>query len=120
MKISPTAGKILCEQITGEAVSAGGIIMPDVRSKNDQTYKYKVLKVGKERKKLTTNVKEGDVISVKQWSAFKFDDGLRHMAIVRFGDVLMSERANDAEEPKNKVELPDGAMLRELPVPILS
>jgi len=71
-KLTPIGGNILVKPMSEEKVSASGIVLPDTVDK-EKPQKGKVValgtgKISNDGKKLSFNVKEGDIVIFKKYS----------------------------------------------------
>ncbi len=82
MKLQPLADRIVARQLEAEAKTASGILLPD--SAKEKPMMAEVLAVGTEVKE----VKTGDKIVYKQYSATEFKLGSDEQFVIKEEDVL--------------------------------
>ena len=92
MKIKPLADKVVIEPIVEDEVTKSGIVLPDTHEK-EKPEKGKVIAAGPGRvtaegKKVEMNVKKGDNVLFKKYSAdeFKIDD--KEYLVVSEEDII--------------------------------
>jgi chaperonin GroES len=82
MTIHPLADRLVARQLEAETKTAAGILLPD--SAKEKPLMAEVLEVGKDVKE----VKKGDKIVYKQYSATEFKLGADEQFVIKEEDVL--------------------------------
>jgi len=92
MDITPTRGRVLVEIKTSENKSKGGVLLPEISSK-DHPNEGVVLAVGQGRldkkgKTITPQIKKGDKVIYSEYAGTEFEiEGRKHL-ILKEEDIL--------------------------------
>lgn len=91
-KIKPLGGNILVEAVEEESKTASGIVLPDTVDK-EKPQKGKIValgtgKVTEEGKKISFNVKVGDIVIFKKYSPDEIEIDNKEYLIMSEDDIL--------------------------------
>ncbi|EKD49287.1 MAG: hypothetical protein ACD_63C00197G0005 [uncultured bacterium] len=92
MTIKPLGDKVVIEPINEDVKTKAGIVLPDTHEK-EKPEKGKVIAVGSgkitlEGKRLPMNVKKGDKVLFKKYSADEFKIGSKEYLVVGEEDII--------------------------------
>lgn len=91
MKIRPLADKVLVERLEAEAVTAGGIVLPDSAKEKPQRGKIVSVgegKTGKDGKKIEMQVKKGDQVLFTSYAGTDIKIGDKEYLIMDESDIM--------------------------------
>lgn len=92
MKIKPLGDKVVIEPVIEDVKTPSGIVLPDTHEK-EKPEKGKVLAVGPGKllengENSQMNVKKGDVVLFKKYSADEFKEGNKEFLVVSEEDII--------------------------------
>ncbi len=91
MKIRPLADKVLVERLEAEAVTAGGIVLPESAKEKPQRGKIVSVgegKTGKDGKKIEMQVKKGDQVLFTSYAGTDIKIGDKEYLIMDESDIM--------------------------------
>ncbi len=92
MKIKPLSNNVVIEPITEDEKTPGGIVLPDTHEK-EKPAKGKVVAVGPGKvdmhgKKVAMQVKTGNKVIFKKYSADEFKEGDKEFLVITEEDII--------------------------------